>query len=300
VPSEVGGRLEVLAAAFLFSTGGAAIKAATLTGWQVASFRSGVACLAVVMILPASRGRWTARSLAVGFAYAATMVLFVVANKLTTAANAIFLQYTAPLYLVLAGPLLLDEPVRPRDVAFLVVVGASLTLFFVDPAAQSASAPRPALGNALALLAGFFWASTALGLRWMARPGSGGAPVATAVACGNLMAFLACLPAALPLVGGSRLDVAIILYLGVFQVAGAYYFLTRGLSAVTALEASLLLLVEPVLNPLWAWLVQGERPGPWSLVGGAAILIATTAKTWNDSLPAAVLSATDRRPGGAP
>ena len=133
----------------------------------------------------------------------------------------------------------------------------------------------------------------------MARPGSGGAPVATAVACGNLIAFLVCLPAALPLVDASRLDVTIILYLGVFQIAGAYYFLTRGLAAVTALEASLLLLVEPVLNPLWAWLVQGERPGPWSLAGGATILIATTAKTWNDSRPPAVLSATDRRPGGA-
>jgi drug/metabolite transporter, DME family len=300
VPSEVGGRLEVLAAAFLFSTGGAAIKAATLTGWQVASFRSAVGCLAVLVILPASRGRWTARSLAVGFAYAGTMVLFVVANKLTTAANTIFLQYTAPLYIVLAGPLLLDEPARPRDVAFLVVVGASLALFFVDAPAQSSSAPRPALGNALALLAGVFWASTALGLRWMARPGSGGAPVATAVACGNLIAFLVCLPAALPLVEVSRHDVAIILYLGVFQVAGAYYFLTRGLTAVTALEASLLLLVEPVLNPVWAWLIQGERPGPWSLVGGAAILVATGAKTWIDSRPSAVLSATDRRPEGAP
>jgi drug/metabolite transporter (DMT)-like permease len=133
----------------------------------------------------------------------------------------------------------------------------------------------------------------------MARPGSGGAPVATAVACGNLIAFLACLPAALPLVDVSRLDLAIILYLGVFQIAGAYYFLTRGLRAVPALEASLLLLLEPVLNPLWAWLVHGERPGPWPLVGGAAILVATAVKTWNDSRAPTVRSSTDR-PGGAP
>jgi DME family drug/metabolite transporter len=196
VANELGGRLEVLAAAFLFSTGGAAIKATTLTGWQVASFRSAVACVVVLVILPASRSRWRGRALAVGVAYATTMVLYVIANKLTTAANTIFLQYTAPLYLVLAGPLLLDEPVRPRDIAFLAVLGASLSLFFVDAPAQASTAPRPALGNALALLSGFFWASTALGLRWMARPGSGGAPVATAVACGNLIAFLVSLPAA--------------------------------------------------------------------------------------------------------
>jgi drug/metabolite transporter, DME family len=210
------------------------------------------------------------------------MVLFVAANKLTTAANTIFLQYTSPLYLVLAGPLLLGEPVRPRDLAYLSVLLASLSLFFVDAPTRSESAPQPMLGNALALSSGAFWAATALGLRWMARPESGGAPVETAVACGNLIAFVTCLPAALP-IRATLSDVAILFYLGVFQIALAYYFLTRGLRSVTALEASLLLLLEPVLNPLWAWLVHAERPGPWSLVGGAMILLATTAKSWSEA-----------------
>ena len=281
--SELAVRLDVLAAALLFSTGGAAIKACSLSSWQVASFRSAVACLVVLVILPESRRRWSGRTLAVGFAYAATMVLFVVANKLTTAANTIFLQYTAPLYLVLAGPLLLHEPLRTRDLGFLVIAGGSLALFFVDASVQSASAPRPFLGNALALLSGVSWAATALGLRWMARPEAGCAPAATAVACGNLIAFLAALPMALPVTAYRSLDVAMILYLGVFQISGAYFFLTRGLRSVPVLEASLLLLLEPVLNPVWAWLVHGERPGPWSLAGGAILLVATTLKTWNDS-----------------
>jgi drug/metabolite transporter (DMT)-like permease len=282
VPAELAARLEVLAAALLFSTGGAAIKACSLTSWQVAGSRSAIAFLAVLAILPRSRARWSGGSLSVGLAYAATMVLFVVANKLTTAANTIFLQYTSPLYLVLAGPLILGEPVRSRDLAYLAVLGAGLTLFFVDTQASSQSAPRPALGNSIALLSGGFWAATALGLRWMARPGGDGPPVETAVACGNLIAFLACLPALLPL-RASTSDVAIVLYLGIFQVAGAYYFLTRGLRAVPVLEASLLLLLEPVLNPVWAWLLHGERPGPWSLAGGAVILIATAVKSWNDA-----------------
>ncbi len=282
MPAELVARLQVLAAALLFSTGGAAIKASSLSSWQVAGFRSAIAFFAVLVILPRSRARWTARSLSVGFCYAATMVLFVAANKLTTAANTIFLQYTSPLYLVLAGPLLLDEPVRPRDLVYLCVLGASLSLFFVDAPARSQSAPQPMLGNALALLSGAFWAATALGLRWMARPGSGGASVETAVACGNLIAFVTCLPAALP-IRASLGDVAILFYLGVFQIALAYYFLTRGLRSVTALEASLLLLLEPVLNPVWAWLVHAERPGPWSLVGGAMILLATTAKSWSEA-----------------
>jgi drug/metabolite transporter, DME family len=294
VGAELRARLDLLAAAFLFSTGGAAIKASTLSGWQVAGFRSAVAFLVVLAILPASRRRWSGRTFAVGFAYAATMVLFVAANKLTTAANTIFLQYTSPVYLVIAGPLLLDEPVRRRDLLYLCVLGAGLALFFVDASAESASAPNPTLGNALALVSGAFWAATALGLRWMARPGSGGAPVATSVACGNAIAFLLCLPAALPVKAYTSTDAAIILYLGIFQISGAYYFLTRGLRVVPALEGSLLLLLEPVLNPVWAWLVHGERPGPWALVGGAIILTATTIKTWRDSRADAAFE----RPGG--
>jgi DME family drug/metabolite transporter len=282
VPAELVARLEVLAAAVLFSTGGAAIKACSLTSWQVSGCRSAIGFLAVLALLPQSRARWTGGSLAVGLAYAGTMVLFVVANKLTTAANTIFLQYTSPLYLVIAGPLLLHEPVRPRDLVYLAVLGGSLGLFFMDAPASSQSAPQPLLGNGLALLSGVFWAATALGLRWMARPASGNAPVETAVACGNLIAFLACLPGLLPL-HASGADIAIVLYLGVFQIAGAYFFLTRGLRTVPVLEASLLLLLEPVLNPVWAWLAHGERPGPWSLAGGGVILVATAVKSWDDA-----------------
>ena len=283
VQRELRARLEVLAAAVLFSTGGAAIKWTSLSAFQVASFRSAVAGLVVLAVLPESRARWSARSWIVGAAYAGTMVLFVVANKLTTAANTIFLQYTSPLYVMLAGPWLLDERVRPRDVAFSAVLAASLALFFVDAPVHMETAPRPVAGNALALLSGVFWAATTVGLRWMARPGHGGAPVATAVACGNLIAFLACLPLARPVPDISARDLAIVLYLGGFQIVGAYAFLMRGLQALSALEASLLMLLEPVLNPVWAWLLHGERPGPWALVGGTVVLGATALRTWADT-----------------
>ncbi len=161
----------------------------------------------------------------------------------------------------------------------------ALALFFVDAPASIQTAPRPMLGNVLALLSGVCWAATALGLRWMAREDgdSVDAPVETAVACGNLIAFAAVLPLALPVGEASARDVAIILYLGVFQIAGAYYFLSRSLRALSALEATLLLLLEPVLNPLWAWLVHGEKPGAWSLAGGAVILAATALRSFYDS-----------------
>src|SRR5688572_9564853 len=105
-------RFEILAAAALFSTGGAAIKACELSSWQVASFRSGVAAIAILLMAPAARRGWTWKTLAVGVSYAATVILFVLANKTTTSANSIFLQSTAPLYLLLLAPVLLDEPVR--------------------------------------------------------------------------------------------------------------------------------------------------------------------------------------------
>src|SRR5580765_7653022 len=109
----------VLAAAALFSSGGAAIKATALTGWQVASFRSAVAAVAVLLMLPAARRGFSKLSAMVAAGYAATMILFVLANKLTTAASTIFLQATAPIYLIVISPRLLKEPIRRREVVFM-------------------------------------------------------------------------------------------------------------------------------------------------------------------------------------
>ena len=126
--SPVRSRLEIAAAAILFSTGGAAVKAATLTGWQVASFRSGVAAIVLLAALPAARRGWNWRMVPVAAAYAATLILFVLANRLTTAANAIFLQATAPLYVLLLGPWLLHERVRRSDIFYISAVARSCTL----------------------------------------------------------------------------------------------------------------------------------------------------------------------------
>jgi len=274
----------VVAAAVLFSTGGAVIKACTLSGWQVASFRSGIAFLAVLAMVPTARRGWTRRTFAVGVAYAATMVLYVLANKLTTAANTIFLQDTAPMYVLLLGPWLLGEHIRRRDLPFMVSMAAGMALFFVSSGPVFATAPDPLTGNILGVAAGVCWALTIMGLRWLGRAsdGSHGAS-AGAVACGNLIAFAATLPLAIPVHGGTSLDWGLISFLGVVQIGVAYVLLTRGVRSVPALEASLLLLFEPVLNPIWAWIIQGEHPGPWALLGGAVILGATATKTWADS-----------------
>lgn len=273
-------RLAVLAAALLFSTGGAGVKATSLDAWQVASFRCGIAALVAFALMPSARVRPTRRIVLAAASYAATVILFVRATKLTTAANAIFLQSTAPIWLVFLAPTVLGERVRPRDLAFLVVLAGALVLFFLDAPDARASAPRPFAGDVTAVVSGLTWAATLVSLRLLERAEHGGA--GPALLYGNLIGFSVCLPFALP-VAAAASDVVVIAYLGAFQVALAYVCLTAGVRALPALEASLLLLLEPVLNPLWAYFIHGEQPGRLALFGGAIILGATLVQTLVDT-----------------
>lgn len=283
-PSLTTARLGVFAAALLFSIGGAGIKACALTSWQIAGFRSGVAAVVLFLFLPGAKRGWTWRTTMVGTTYAATMILFVLANKLTTSANTIFLQSAAPLYILLLAPWLLGEKNRPSDLLVILLVVGGLSLFFVSSEAPVRTAPDPLHGNMLAIAGGFCWALTIMGMRWLGREErEGRGSAAPAVVTGNVFAFLVALPFALPVTGARPVDWVILLGLGTFQIGLAYIFLTRALQLVPALEAMILLLLEPALNPVWAWWLQGERPGAWSILGGALILGATVLKTWFDS-----------------
>jgi len=272
VSSATHSRLQILGAAFLFSTGGAAIKATDFNNWQVAAFRSGIAAAAIFLLLPAARKVADWRIGLVAVAYAVTLIAYVTANKLTTAANAIFLQDTAPLYLLLAGPWLLQERVTRRDLVVLSVMAVGLLLFFVGEQRASATAPDPLKGNIVAVVSAVTWAITIGGLRWLESRHTGGEPGMATVALGNTIALVLCLPLALPAQGAAVRDWAAVAYLGLFQVGLAYVLLTRGVRRIPALEVSLLILLEPALNPLWAGLMHGEWPGPLAIVGGALIL----------------------------
>ena len=277
---KISPRMQVLAAAVLFSTGGAAIKMTALSSWQVASFRSGVAFLALLIMLPGARRGWSWKSAAVGVAYAGALIFYAVANKLTSAASVVFLQSTAPLYILVLGPWLLKEPIRRHDVALGSALIVGLGLLFGGAETSSASMLNPLAGNLLATGAGLSWAFAVVGLRWMSRSGAElDRSAGPAVAIGNLFAFLICLPMAIPMVTyGSATDWLTIFFLGVIQIGLAYVFLTSGLRRITAFEASLLLLVEPVLNPFWAWLINGEVPGVLVFSGGLLIVIATATR----------------------
>ena len=273
-------RLLLFAAGFLFSTGGAAIKAVTLAGWQVACVRSAIAAVALLALVPGARRGWSWRVWVAGLAYALTLLLFVLSNRLTTAANAVFLQSAGPLYLLLIGPVLLKEPIRRGDVPLILALSLGMSLFFVGREAPLATAPNPALGNILAAASGLTWAFTVTGLRWLGRSGASHDGALATVAAGNILACFVALPMALPAPSIGARDVLVLVYLGVFQVGLAYVCMSRAIRHVPAFEASTLLLVEPALNPIWAWLVHGERPGVLSLAGGAIILSSTLASSW--------------------
>jgi len=270
---------KVLIAGMLFATGGAMIKACDFPSLQRGGMRAAIAAVTLFLLLPEAR-RWpTARTLRLVLPYFGATCLFVVANTLTTAANATFLQATAPLWVTLLGPLLLREPPRRIDLFVLVGILAGMTLFFVAPSTASATATAPRLGDLIAIASGASFALLLIGFRWLGRAGEN--ENSAAVAWGNaLTAPLAF--ALMPLVGqtpvlGDASDWLVILYLGVIQVGLAYVLLTRAMPHVSAVQASLLLMIEPALNPLIAYAVHGEQPHWLAFAGGTLIVSSVVA-----------------------
>jgi DME family drug/metabolite transporter len=279
-------RFGLFTAAILFSTGGAAIKACSLSSWAVAGFRSGIAAAVLYLLLPGARRGWTRRTLLIALAYAATLILFVLATKSTTSANAIFLQSTAPLYLLLLGPLVLREPIRKVDLAVISAVATGAVLLLFGSESTAATAPNPGRGNLLAVFSGATWALTLTGFRWLGKRAANNDSSAATVIAGNVIAFAVCLPMAVQGVRASPVDIAVLLYLGIFQIGLAYVLLTRSMHEVPGLEAATLLLIEPVFNPIWTWIVHGERPSALALIGGALIIGAALAGTvWQARRP---------------
>jgi drug/metabolite transporter (DMT)-like permease len=261
-------RLLLLAAAFLWSTAGAAMKLCQLSGWQIAGGRSLVAGVFLFAAVRSARQWPTWPVLATSAAYAATVIGFAVANKLTTAANAIFIQSTAPLWVVLLSPRVLGEHPSRAELWSVPVYAVGLACFFLDELS-----PGQMLGNWIALGAGLAFATCTIGLRKLRAGG------ASALVYGNGLAALLTAPLWLAGPAPGSADLLALGYLGVFQLGLAYLCFARGVAHTPALEASLLVLLEPVLNPIWTFIVAGERPGPWAIGGGAIVLGATLWRT---------------------
>lgn len=265
-------RLLLLVTVFLFSTGGAAIKLAHLSVWQIAAGRAAIAAVFLSLALPTARRGWSLRTFVCGLAYAATIILFVLSNRLTTSANAILLQATYSVYLLGLSPLILHERPRPSD--FAVVAGVCIGALTISMGSEhAATAPDPARGNIVALCAGFTWALTLTALRWTARRDPQSDAGASVPIAGNLIACAVCLAPALTGPAPALKSLLVVAYLGIFQIGVAYVCLTKSFRHVPALDATMILLIEPVLNPFWTWLIHNEKPSALALTGGVVILI---------------------------
>jgi len=279
LPHHRQGLLAVLGAAILWSTGGLFIKWVSLDALGITMWRSLFAGVTIALLVrPGWLAPWRAGSLTWGMAlsYAAMMLLFVSATRLTTAANAIFLQYTAPLYLLVLGRFFLDERPSWFDLAAIAVALGGMGLFFVGRLEADDVA-----GNACAIASGIAFAAFLVFLR---QPSCTPSTRPRAMVLGNAMLVLGLLAVNVGRRDASLFtpgpgDATALLFLGVVQIGLAYILFGFGMGHVEALEASLIGMIEPVLNPLWVFLALGEKPGPWAILGGAVIIAAVAVRT---------------------
>ncbi|MBK7126253.1 MAG: DMT family transporter [Dehalococcoidia bacterium] len=274
------GLVAVLGAAILWSSGGLFIKWVSLDALGVTMWRSLLAGVVMWAIArPPMRPPWKTGKLTWGIAisYALTLVMFVAATKLTTAASAIFLQYTAPLYLLVTGAVFLHERATKTDFATVAVAFGGMALFFVGKLDADAMT-----GNALAAASGVTLAAMFTLLR---APGCAVETRPEAMVWGNILLVVGLFAVNL----GRRTsapftpdlsDLAGLVFLGVVQIGFAYLLFGYGVAHVQALEASLIGMLEPVLNPVWVFLFLGETPGWWAVLGGAIIIAAVAARTF--------------------
>jgi drug/metabolite transporter (DMT)-like permease len=279
LPAHRQGLLAVLGAAVLWSTGGLFIKAVSLDAFGVTMWRSVLAGTAIAIVMRVRpfapwREGWITWGAAVS--YAAMLLLFVSATKLTTAANAIFLQYTAPLYVLVLGALFLSERPTRLDVATVFVAFAGMALFFVGQLEA-----RDLAGNVCAIGSGIAFACFLVFLR---LPGCAPETRPRAMVLGNALLVAVTLAVNLARMETTSFtpgpaDIAGLLWLGIIQIGFAYVLFGFGIAHVAALEATLIGMLEPVLNPIWVFIFLGETPGWWAVLGGTIIVAAVGFRT---------------------
>ncbi len=277
--SDKHGKALVLLAitAVMWSFGGLFIKLINAHPLAIAGVRSTIAALVLLLVMKKPRITWSFKQLGAALSCSATAILFVSANKTTTAANAILLQFTAPIYVALLGRWFLKEKVKLSDWVTIFFVLGGMGLFFVDKLST-----KGLLGNILAAASGISFAFFTIFMR-MQKDGS---PLES-VLLGNILTAMI----GLPFLFVSRPDASgwlNLVILGVIQLGIPYVIYSKAIKNASALEAILIPVLEPLLNPVWVFLTLHEAPGMWSLVGGLIVLTAVTVRCVMTILPGSV------------
>lgn len=265
--------LFVLIAVFLWSTGGLFIKLTTLDAYQVTFFRSLFAAITVFILTRKDGLKIDGFGILTSVIYALLLFLFVWATKKTTAANAIFLQYTAPIYILILAPFIIGEKFHLRDLLTVVIVLAGMSLFFVGQLRL-----EDYQGNIAALGSGVL---LGLYIMLLKHPKADGLNPTITVIYGNLILVLLTAPTGVSAIPSmTYLDWSAVMFLGVFQIGISYILFIKGVRGGTRpLDASLIGFIEPLLNPVWVFVFVGERPSQWALLGGGIIIAAIAVHT---------------------
>lgn len=254
-------------AAILWSTGGLLIKWVDWNPIAIAGIRSGISSIVILSFyivkykMPLKRP--DKYVLLAALNYAALVMLFVAANKLTTSANAILLQFTAPAWVLVFGATFFKERFSKKDVIVVGVVFIGMLLFFIGDLDSGGL-----LGNFLAVLSGISMALMIISLKKVTLH----KPIEIII-WGNILTFLLAIPF-YESVTFTGTNVSGILLLGIFQLGLSYIFFTTAISQVTALEGILIPVIEPLLNPIWVLLGTGEKPTVYAIIGGIIVLAA--------------------------
>lgn len=260
------GILAILAATILWSTSGLFIKMMPMGGFALAGYRSAFAALFFALLFRSSVMRVNRKSLISIFFYSILIICFVLATKLTTAANAIFLQYTSPIYVLLGEAILFKSKLKRIDLITTLVCLGGMALFFVGDLEGGNM-----LGNLLGLVSGIGMGGFILSQRGNDKRYHEGA-----IFWGNIVVMLVGIPAMFNVGDITINDTLILLYLGLIQMGAAYALFTFALKRIPAVDASLYAMLEPLLNPVWVILFFGEVPGPWAILGGMIIILILT------------------------
>ena len=259
----------LICTAILWSKGGFLIK---LIDWHpvaIAGGRSIIAALIMWAYVKKPKFTWSNIQIMGAVAYALTVILFVIANKLTTAANTILLQYTGPIYVALFSYWFLKEKITAIDWITIHVVIIGMTLFFIEKLS-----PDGILGNLAAILAGIAFGWLALCLRKQKDE----SPLESLI-LGNILTGIIGLPFIIDSGIPSQQSIIALLVLGIFQLGLPYILYSKAIKHVSALDAVLIPVLEPILNPLWVFLLLGESIGMWPMIGGAIIIVAITTRS---------------------
>jgi drug/metabolite transporter (DMT)-like permease len=251
----------LIISAVLWSLGGVLIKLVEWHPFAIAGMRSAISVVVLFLAVRRPRFTWSVTQISCAVAYAGTVVMFAVANKHTTAANAILLQYTAPIYIALLSAWFLGERTGILDWITIALVLCGMTLFLLDGLSTGNW-----LGNGLALASALTFAWLVLLMRRQRDESS-----IESVILGNVIAALIGLPFMFGQMPGAKSWLGLLL-LGVFQLGIPYLLYVKAIRHVTALEAVLIPVIEPLLNPLWVMLTIGEKPSGLALIGGAIVL----------------------------